>query len=111
MIAREFPITPEQRQRVKDEVARRLDKAMDNQGTVNPRGIAENGLPVYLALLFVLDVILDGNRRVDIVIPVRSANVLDPYIEKEKPKCEFRYKEIIENISSNGTTNLQLSEK
>lgn len=95
-------ISADERQRVKEEVIRRLDKAMDNQDTVNPDEISGNGLPVYLALIFVLDVILEETRRADIIVPVRSENILDPYIREEKPKCEFRYKELIERISNNG---------
>ena len=95
-------ISADERRRVKEEVNRRLDKVMDNQGTVNPSEISGNGLPVYLALIFVLDVALEGTRRADIIVPVRSENVLDPYIKEDKPKCEFQYKKLIESISSNG---------
>ena len=91
-------ITPEERRRVKKEILRRLDKAMDAQDTVDPSKVPENGIPIYLALVHLLDIILDGNRRADVVIPVRGVNVLNPFQSFDKRRVEFQYKDMIEEI-------------
>ena len=91
-------ITPEQKRRVEAEVIKRLDIAMFNQGTIDPAKTDHNALPVYLAIIYVLDIVLEGNRKTDIVVPVRGVNVLNPFQTFDKSRLEFKYKDIIEAV-------------
>ncbi len=91
-------ITTEERRRVKAEILRRLDKAMDNQGTVDPDVVDHNGIPVYLAIVYLLDVILEGTGKMDVVIPVRGVDVLTPFQSLNKRRIEFTYKDMIAKV-------------